>query len=112
MFPTQPGPLRPRLHPPFGLRHLDKNADGVHTSSGPGASWGNGGQLSTSAVTRNSDYPEWMLGNDAVDNAMMWAAHELRGPLHAARAALDHIAELSDQGEVEPELVRRTRDQL
>jgi signal transduction histidine kinase len=68
--------------------------------------------MGTSAVTRNIDYPEWMLGTDAVDNAMTWAAHELRGPLHAARAALDHIVELSVQGEVEPALVRRTRDQL
>jgi signal transduction histidine kinase len=47
-----------------------------------------------------------------LDQGVVWTAHELRGPLVAARAALDHLVAIGSHGQANPELLRKTRDEL
>jgi signal transduction histidine kinase len=55
---------------------------------------------------------EWAhLRNDNLDLAIAWTAHELKGPLVGARAALDHVLD-ADQEPGGRELLRRTREEL
>ncbi|MEO8424550.1 MAG: HAMP domain-containing sensor histidine kinase [Actinomycetota bacterium] len=49
--------------------------------------------------------------NDHLDLALACTAHELRGPLAGARAALDHV-EIDDPGPQSRELLRQTKDEL
>jgi signal transduction histidine kinase len=49
--------------------------------------------------------------NEQLDFALACTAHELRGPLVGARAALDHV-EIDDPGPQSRELLRQTKDEL
>jgi signal transduction histidine kinase len=49
--------------------------------------------------------------NEQLDLALACTAHELRGPLVGARAALDHV-EIDDPGPQSRELLRQTKDEL
>ncbi len=49
--------------------------------------------------------------NDHLDLALACTAHELRGPLAGARAALDHV-EIDDPGPQSRALLRQTKDEL
>jgi signal transduction histidine kinase len=49
--------------------------------------------------------------NDHLDLALACTAHELRGPLAGARAALDHVV-IDDPGPQSRELLRQTKDEL
>jgi signal transduction histidine kinase len=49
--------------------------------------------------------------NDHLDLALACTAHELRGPLVGARAALDHV-EIDDPGPQSRELLRQTKEEL
>ncbi len=49
--------------------------------------------------------------NEHLDLALACTAHELRGPLAGARAALDHV-EIDDPGPQSRELLRQTKDEL
>lgn len=49
--------------------------------------------------------------NDDLDLALACTAHELRGPLAGARAALDHV-QIDDPGPQSRELLRQTKDEL
>jgi signal transduction histidine kinase len=49
--------------------------------------------------------------NEHLDLALACTAHELRGPLAGARAALDHV-EMDDPGPQSRELLRQTTDEL
>jgi len=51
------------------------------------------------------------LRNESLDLAIAWTAHELRGPLVGARAALDRVA-IADADPGDKELLRRTKDEL
>ncbi len=49
------------------------------------------------------------MRNDNLDLALAWTAHELRGPLVGARAALGHV-HIDDRGPKSEELLQQTRD--
>ncbi|MGZ8579476.1 MAG: sensor histidine kinase [Actinomycetota bacterium] len=51
------------------------------------------------------------MRNDHLDLALACTAHELRGPLAGARAALDHV-HIDDPGPQSRELLRQTKDEL
>ena len=51
------------------------------------------------------------IRSDNLDLALACTAHELRGPLVGARAALGHV-QIDDQGPMSGELLRRTREEL
>ena len=51
------------------------------------------------------------MRTDNLDLALAWTAHELRGPLVGARAALGHV-HIDDQGPTSDELLQRTREEL
>jgi signal transduction histidine kinase len=68
------------------------------------------GRLLAEALERIEDVSLAQMRTESLDLGIAWTAHELRGPLLAARAALDHVA--NGGGEVRSELIRRTRDEL
>ena len=49
--------------------------------------------------------------NENLDLAIAWTAHELKGPLVGARAALDRVT-VADEDPMGKELLRRSRDEL
>ncbi len=51
------------------------------------------------------------MRNDHLDLALAWTAHELRGPLVGARAALGHVL-VDDQGSESDELLQQTKVEL
>ncbi len=51
------------------------------------------------------------LRTDNLDLALAWTAHELRGPLVGARAALGHVR-IDDKGPKSGELLQQSRDEL
>jgi signal transduction histidine kinase len=55
---------------------------------------------------------EWArMRNDDLDLALAWTAHELRGPLVGARAALGHVR-IDDREPKSQELLRQSREEL
>jgi signal transduction histidine kinase len=55
---------------------------------------------------------EWArISNESLDLALAWAAHELRGPLVGARAALGHVR-IDGHGSKSQELLQQSRDEL
>jgi len=68
------------------------------------------GRLLASALRRIDDVALARLRSESLDLGIAWTAHELRGPLLGARAALEHVASGgSDPGS---ELLRRTGEEL
>lgn len=69
------------------------------------------GSLLSEALTHLGAVGWARMRNDNLDLALAWTAHELRGPLVGARAALGHVR-IHDQGPKSGELLRQTRDEL
>jgi signal transduction histidine kinase len=65
------------------------------------------------AVTNNGPFSHRGRNEtETLEEGVVWTAHELRGPLVAARAALDHLVDIGSHGQSNPELLRETRDEL
>jgi signal transduction histidine kinase len=69
------------------------------------------GSLLAEALTHLGAVGWAQMRNDNLDLALAVTAHELRGPLVGARAALGHVR-IDDQGPESGELLRQTRDEL
>ena len=69
------------------------------------------GSLLAEALAHLSAVGWAQIRNDNLDLALAWTAHELRGPLIGARAALGHVR-IDDQGTKSGELLQQTRDEL
>ena len=69
------------------------------------------GSLLSEALTHLGAVGWAQMRNDNLDLALAWTAHELRGPLVGARAALGHV-HIDDQGPKSGELLQQTRDEL
>ena len=69
------------------------------------------GSLLSVALTHLGAVSWAKMRNDNLDLALAWTAHELRGPLVGARAALGHV-HIDDQGPTSDELLQRTCEEL
>jgi len=69
------------------------------------------GSLLSEALTHLGAVGWAQMRNDNLDLALAWTAHELRGPLVGARAALGHVR-IDDQGPKSGELLQQTRNEL
>ena len=69
------------------------------------------GSLSAEALTHMGAVAWARMQNDHLDLALAVTAHELRGPLVGARAALGHVR-IDDTGPKSGELLQQTRDEL
>ncbi len=69
------------------------------------------GSLLAEALTHLGAVGWAQMRNDNLDLALALTAHELRGPLVGARAALGHVR-IDDQGPESGELLQQTRDEL
>lgn len=69
------------------------------------------GSLLSEALTHVGAVGWAQKRNDDLDLALAWTAHELRGPLVGARAALGHVR-IDDQGSKSGELLQQTREEL
>ena len=68
------------------------------------------GRLLAAAFRRIDDVALARLRSESLDLGIAWTAHELRGPLLGARAALEHVA--SGGSDPRSELLRRTGEEL
>jgi two-component system OmpR family sensor kinase len=69
------------------------------------------GSLLSEALTHMGAVAWARMRNDHLDLALALTAHELRGPLVGARAALGHVR-IDDTGPESGELLQQTRDEL
>jgi signal transduction histidine kinase len=69
------------------------------------------GSLLSEALTHLGAVGWAQMRNDNLDLALALTAHELRGPLVGARAALGHV-HIDDKGPESGELLQQTRDEL
>ena len=69
------------------------------------------GSLLSVALTHLGAVSWAKMRTDNLDLALAWTAHELRGPLVGARAALGHV-HIDDQGPTSDELLQQTREEL
>ncbi len=69
------------------------------------------GTLLSEVLARLSAVDWARARNDDLDMALAWTAHELRGPLIGARAALGHVR-TDDQEPRSQELLQQSRDEL
>jgi signal transduction histidine kinase len=67
-------------------------------------------RLLAAALERIDDVALAHLRTESLDLGIAWTAHELRGPLLGASAALEHVA--AGGSDARSELLRRTKDEL
>jgi signal transduction histidine kinase len=68
------------------------------------------GRFLADALDHISEVRRAHARSDGLDLGIAWTAHELRGPLLGAKAALDHV--VSGDGSTRTDLLDRTRDEL